>query len=136
MSEAEDVIAWQFSGLKEATETGTDDSISEAPMSSDEKDTALKAEWEQVCIENGVDPATHCLPDGRKVNVGYLVVCKKLGHPYPSFEPTVVVPDEVLPAVDPGAFCKPRTPDKPCQTQRDTGQFRLPVPDKDRKSVV
>lgn len=33
------------------------------------------------------------------------------------------------PAVDPGAFCKPRTPDKPCQTQRDTGQFRLPVPD-------
>lgn len=110
MSEADDVV----------------DSISEAPMSGDEKDTALKAEWEQVCIENGVDPVTHCLPDGRRVNVGYLVLCKKLGHPHPSFEPTVVVPDEVLPAVDPGAFCKPRTPDKPKGTTRDFGQFPLP----------
>ena len=110
MSEADDVV----------------DSISEAPMSGDEKDTALKAEWEQVCIENGVDPVTHCLPDGRKVNVGYLVLCKKLGHPHPSFEPTVVVPDEVLPAVDPGAFCKPRTPDKPRGATTMFGQFEMP----------
>lgn len=113
MSEADDVV----------------DSISEAPMSSDEKDTALKAEWEQVCIENGVDPVTQCLPDGRKVNVGYLLLCKNLGHPYPSLEskpPTVVVPEEELPAVDPGAFCKPRTPDKPRGATTMFGQFEMP----------
>lgn len=108
-------------------------SVSETPMSSSsdgDKDAAIIAEWKQVCLENGIDPETHCLPDGRKVNVGYLVVCKKLGHPYPSFEPTVVVPEEVLPAVDPGAFCKPRTPDKPKGATSVFGKFELPpVPD-------
>lgn len=45
--------------------------------------------------------------------------------PWP-VEPISVVPAEVLPAVDPGAFCKPRTPDKPRGATKDFGQYEMP----------
>lgn len=69
--------------------------------------------FKQVCEENGINPDTGCLPDGRKPNIGYLMVCKKLGHPYPSFEPKAPPPqlEEPLPAVDPGRSMAGRSPE-------------------------
>lgn len=90
MSEAEDVVQ----------------SVSEAPMSSDEVPTGTVEQFREVCRTHGVE----------LIGQGW----------EPPKLTTIVVPQEELPALDPGAFCKPRTPDKPKGATSYFGQFELP----------